>query len=371
MDSRWVQAEGRQPGRISGAIRSALGDSVSERRNMKKHIGSTIALVLGVLMIVNPKTTVTGLIITLGALAYRSAKNRKIGAKASTTARQCLELAAIALSVLAVVVVVPPYDLRHRIVTDPFPNLIIPLWVLIAYLMTASFNLSRRVGVLLGISATVVFALVLLRPDKRVLKTEEDLQYYLNTILPDSNTAPGLPQNKLQLAIHDMMEEVKELNTSATARIEAIGTVEIASLEELRDTMLVEHLRQNLNQHLQVKEFYYNSYDSLLRRYQKMMGEEAEEGRLDGTMLAAQEIDEMAYARSLGDLYEFVLAHHRAITFSQGQVYLETDEMLNEWNRLWTAIEESDSAMVVFQEKRSTIVQGMVDAADRMRKTPD
>ena len=76
---------------------------------VRRHLGSTIALVLGFLTFAagvnalqGPKHNhadmlVGGPIMILGALAYRSAKKRKLGAANFSFTRQSLEIAAIAL----------------------------------------------------------------------------------------------------------------------------------------------------------------------------------------------------------------------------------------------------------------------------------
>jgi hypothetical protein len=102
---------------------------------MKKHIGSTVALVLGMLMVVsglvNPGQILTaGVITLLGAFAYRSAKKRKLGDVENTKFRKFVELALMFLIILMVTL---QNDLKHQIATDPFPTAVIPLWTFIAY----------------------------------------------------------------------------------------------------------------------------------------------------------------------------------------------------------------------------------------------
>ena len=102
-----------------------------------KHIGSTIALVLGILLVVAGLSQlndrfISGAVIILGALAYRSAKKRKLGAVESTSARKTLEFLAIILAMAAVFL---QNNLLSLIEQDPFPNVVIPLWVLIAFII--------------------------------------------------------------------------------------------------------------------------------------------------------------------------------------------------------------------------------------------
>ena len=107
---------------------------------MKKHIGSTIALILGLLSFAsgvnpgNPGGFVAGPVIILGALAYRSAKKRKLGEVNNSTLRKVLE--ALALIMIAAAILLQR-DLKNLIATDPVPNLIIPLWAIIAYTVIA------------------------------------------------------------------------------------------------------------------------------------------------------------------------------------------------------------------------------------------
>lgn len=104
---------------------------------MTKHIGSTIALVVGILSVVAGLSQlndrfISGAVIILGALAYRSAKKRKLGAVESTTLRRTLEFLAIIAAMAAVFL---QNNLLYLIENDPVPNLVIPLWVLIAFVI--------------------------------------------------------------------------------------------------------------------------------------------------------------------------------------------------------------------------------------------
>ena len=119
------------------------------KQNMKKHIGSTIALILGVLSFASgvnfisgvnsdsPSGLVTGPVIILGALAYRSAKKRKSGEVNNTNLRKGLEILALVMIASAILL---QNDLRYQIITDPVSNMIIPLWAIIAYTVIAFKN---------------------------------------------------------------------------------------------------------------------------------------------------------------------------------------------------------------------------------------
>ena len=77
---------------------------------------------------------IAGFVIVLGAVAYRSAKKRRLGEVKSTTTRQVFEivlLAALCAAILA------QKNLSQLIVTDPVTNVVIPVWVIVAYAVVA------------------------------------------------------------------------------------------------------------------------------------------------------------------------------------------------------------------------------------------
>ena len=83
-------------------------------RREVKHLGSTVALFLGALAFIGaasrigngdpvaPGVLKAGLVLIVGALVYRSAKRRRLGEVASTSARRVLEGIAIGLMFLSV-----------------------------------------------------------------------------------------------------------------------------------------------------------------------------------------------------------------------------------------------------------------------------
>lgn len=105
-----------------------------------KFLGSTVALILGALSFAGSiaqaargdhgANPLGGTVIIIGALAYRSFKRRRLALVASTIWRQVIELLALALIVFLVVL---QNDLKTRVANDPVPNVLLPLWVFIAY----------------------------------------------------------------------------------------------------------------------------------------------------------------------------------------------------------------------------------------------
>ncbi len=102
----------------------------------KRFLWSTIALGIGIVALAGGITTpsslgIAGAVIILGVLAYRSAKRRKLNMVEATTTRKTMEIVAL---VVAFLIVFLQTDIQRLMYEDPFPNLIIPLWVFGAYL---------------------------------------------------------------------------------------------------------------------------------------------------------------------------------------------------------------------------------------------
>jgi hypothetical protein len=87
-------------------------------QRLKRHLGSSLALVTGSLVLVSALVRAAtlgansfesgssmpqaGVVMILGALAYRSAKKRRIGEAKSTFTRQLLEIASLVLACLVI-----------------------------------------------------------------------------------------------------------------------------------------------------------------------------------------------------------------------------------------------------------------------------
>lgn len=105
---------------------------------MKRHIGSTIAIGLSVLFLVAGITNLpsglmlAGEVTLLGALAYRSAKKRRLGEATNSMWRVSLEWGAMLLLIAAVVL---QNDLKTRIVENPAVNVVPMVWAFVAYIV--------------------------------------------------------------------------------------------------------------------------------------------------------------------------------------------------------------------------------------------
>ena len=136
-------------------------NDASMPRRWWRHLGSSIAFGLGCIAVIaglagiahyadDPQmsflkggTLLAGVVMILGAIAYRSAKERKLGEAKWVLARRVLE---VALIVLICVVILTQNDLKRRIATDPIPNAIIPIWAINVIIAFLPAGFSKRRG---------------------------------------------------------------------------------------------------------------------------------------------------------------------------------------------------------------------------------
>lgn len=334
---------------------------------MKKHIGSTIALILGSLYFLSALTKpnsglIAGLTMILGALSYRSAKNRKLGTVKSTALRQSLEIAVICIVVLAAVL---QSNLKYRIVTDPVPNFLIPLWVVIAYIII-SFQTSKKITAGLAIFIGLLSTVMVLKADEPVIKTEKDMQYMLDSIDAQKGLDPKVPQNEFQQTMSDYMKELTTLNTNTTSLTNNIGSIEFASFEELKERQRVVTLKDNLKKYWSVRQFYYDKADALLKKYRnKLKYGRDNAGRLEDTVTATLERLEEKYFIALTNFYDFVLKHYEGMIFTKDQIHIENEKLVDELNSLWKTAVESATNLSNFQEKSA---KTMTNAIEELKK---
>lgn len=112
---------------------------------MKRHIGSSVALGIGFLVLAvgcsnlgkgddSRNFTIMGPMIVIGALAYRSAKQRYLGEVTPTLLRRLSELLGI---IIIVLMVVAHRNLNYYLATQPVVFLLTPFWAFVAYAIIA------------------------------------------------------------------------------------------------------------------------------------------------------------------------------------------------------------------------------------------
>jgi hypothetical protein len=155
----WSERENAMPEYSSQGIReefatqTEVGEPIQSKLPNSKWrlLGSSISLAVGILSLIAGLATVgsktkgadpvAGLIIILGALAYRSRKKVFLGLVSSSKTRRVVEIVMVAVVGCSVLL---QDDALRRLYEDPVPNVIIPLWVLVAYIWV-SFGQRRAV----------------------------------------------------------------------------------------------------------------------------------------------------------------------------------------------------------------------------------
>ena len=116
-------------------------------------IGSTVAMGMGAVSFlgqlehwpnVNSDNMVGGITAILGAMAYISAKQRRLGLKEDSRWRRAGEIALITLTLVPVPLAAAMPD---GIVRQPMMSIIVPLWTLIAYLVVRNKRPDQPVSI--------------------------------------------------------------------------------------------------------------------------------------------------------------------------------------------------------------------------------
>jgi hypothetical protein len=131
-------------------------------RRMRRHLGSTVALIVGCLAVIGGFSRLTlavdiphvgtfagdalmgGVMMILGSLAYRSAKKQKLGEVNSTLKRQFLEIALLVPIFFLMFVRLASHNIPYLVETDPAPDVVISIWAIVAYLGIGIMPLIRQ-----------------------------------------------------------------------------------------------------------------------------------------------------------------------------------------------------------------------------------
>lgn len=116
---------------------------------MSKFLGSNIAIILGILLVgvgANPgaiDTSIAGIVVILGALAYQSAKKRKLGLVKNTTLRKIVEAITIIITFFIIFLKSNVWELMYY---NPVSNILIPIWVWGAYFTIIFFKRKKELS---------------------------------------------------------------------------------------------------------------------------------------------------------------------------------------------------------------------------------
>lgn len=183
--------------------------------------------------------------------------------------------------------------------------------------------------------------------------SEDDAEYMIKGIDVDSGTLnPGTPQNETQSILSSGMKDFDQLNIETRKKIARIGAFEISNFAELKSKPDVSRLKENLKIYKSIKNDYYDSKDILLQKYRKKINPESElSGRLEGTSEYYIEKLEVKYIDDLNEFYEFILNHHESVDFSENQIIMEDNSLVNNLNTLWGNAIKSATDLTTSQEK--------------------
>ena len=188
--------------------------------------------------------------------------------------------------------------------------------------------------------------------------SEKDAEYIIKGMDIDSGKFnPDTPQNETQSIMSNSMQDFVKLNLETSKKIASIGPFEFSTFTELNDKANVSDLKVNLKKYWDIKKAHYDSMDTLLKKYRKKLnyGSEQDE-RLAGT--AQQFIEEMEgkYVIDLNEFYEFILKYHENINFTEGQIFIEDQNLVNSLNTLWDKAVKSATELTTAQEMGSKIM---------------
>ena len=144
-------------------------------QRLLKNLGSSLALFVGCIAVLvgllalaqGPPQAVmlrAGIVMVLGALAYRSAKKRRLGEVKSTRTRVSLEI--ILLAAICAIIL-GQNNISQRMVTDAITNVLLPAWAILAYLAACrhapeerdEIAASAKLRVMLTVAAAVMLGL--------------------------------------------------------------------------------------------------------------------------------------------------------------------------------------------------------------------
>ena len=189
---------------------------------------------------------------------------------------------------------------------------------------------------------------------KEAVISEKDADYLINAVDKEKGKfSPGPPQNEAQIIMSNYMKELNQLNIDTNDAISKIMPIEFSSFTELKDRKKVLFFKNNLKKYAVIKKRHFNLMDQLLKKYRNQLGygkEQAE--RLEVTAVQLLEKPEEEYVADLNNFYDFILHHHRKLKFTDDQIYLEDEKLVNDLNKLWSKAVQSASEV--------TNAQGMV-----------
>ena len=150
--------------------------------------------------------------------------------------------------------------------------------------------------------------------------------------------------------------------------ISKIGPIEFPSFTELSDRKSVAFFKSNLKSYWNAKENHFNRMDDLLKKYRKQLGQKTENNqRLEGTAAQFLEKLEEIYVIDLNTFYDFILQNHDKMQFTEEQIYLEDEKLVEELNKLWGKAVKSATELTTAQEMGTKVMSTAIDEYKKER----
>lgn len=360
------------------------GSLPSDKTALPRLWGSTLAYVLGWLFLFAAVSALTraessweglyrsGVIVLMGAFAYRSKKKRIHGLIGNDTIRIGVEL--IMVVAITIQVLVLP-DVKTQLVEDPFRNFVIPVWSVVPYFYIQDKGIHKKLGGNMD-KVTALFACVCLLclsainvmpsfAGKPVLEGA-DADYMLEvlkTASEEDGFSPQEPKSEKQKILHSMMNELNGVEQKQVMLIGEIGPIEFDSFDDLKDISQIRDYRDHFNKYCDLRSQYYDEKASLLTKYNPMLGKEVPPGgRSPDSFTSIMENLEKSYCRDLGRFYTYAIAHHQELLFRDGGIQIESDSTLNEFNSIWDSVVKSSTEMVEARENFAKFMQKGIES---------
>ena len=234
------------------------------------------------------------------------------------------------------------------------------------------FNIRRTLFLCIAICSIIIVSSSNLycSNDKEGVISDQDADYLLEGIdFEKGKFSPGSPQNTKQAILAAYMNELNQLNITTNDAVSKIGPIEFSSFTELRDRKNVLLLRNNLKSYSVVKKHHFDLMDELMRKYRNRLGYGNEKAkRLEGSTLNQlfEKLEEI-FIIDLDNFYDFVLQHHEIIKFTEGQIYLEDEELVDDLNTLWNKAVKSASDFANAQDMSSKTITQSVEKYKKER----
>ena len=224
-------------------------------------------------------------------------------------------------------------------------------------------------SIILTSIALVSFSKAYCSDEKERVISEQDADYLIKGVdTKKGKFSPDTPQTEKQTILSTYMSELNQLNMDTNKAISKIGPIEFSSFTELSDRKSVAFFKSNLKSYWNAKENHFNRMDDLLKKYRKQLGQKTENNqRLEGTAAQFLEKLEEVYVIDLNTFYDFVLQNHDKMQFTEEQIYLEDEKLVEELNKLWGKAVKSATELTTAQEMGTKVMSTAIDEYKKER----